>query len=223
MKRILAFHGSPRTQGNSSIMLQHFLEGAGRNQSIITEIRPRNLNLKDCQGCLRCNVLQRCSISDDDWTDLSAEILASDILVFASPVYFHHLPAPLKRIIDRFRSFVHVQITSDGLVHTPWVTWNKDFVLLLSMGSHDPVEAGPIVELFEFMTSILGSGNRLHVISATRLAVTGQIERSRDHLENLYTKLKLPAGLAERDYRQNTTILRQCRDLGAEISRKTSD
>jgi hypothetical protein len=217
MKRILAFHGSPRIQGNSSIMLQHFMEGAGRNQSIITEIQPRNLNLKDCQGCLRCNVLQRCSISDDDWTDLSAEILASDILVFASPVYFHHLPAPLKRIIDRFRSFVHVQITSDGLVHTPWVTWNKDFVLLLSMGSPDPVEAGPIVELFEFMTSILGSGNRLHVISATRLALAGQVGRPEDYLENLYRKLKLPADLVETDFIKNVAILQQCRELGARL------
>lgn len=219
MKKILAFHGSPRLKGNSSIMLRHFLDGADRNTDSVTEFRIRDLNLRDCQGCLRCNVLQRCSISDDDWTDLSPEILASDILVFATPVYFHHLPAPVKRIIDRFRSFVHVAITETGLQHTPWEQWNKDFVLLLSMGSPDQSEARPVVELFEFMTSILGPGNRLHVIYATRLAIAGQIGQPIDFLERLYNRLKLPAGLAGHDYRKNTTVLRQCRELGAEISR----
>ena len=219
MKNILAFHGSPRLNGNSSIMLRHFLDGAGRNPCSINEIRSGDLNLRDCQGCLRCNVLQRCSISDDDWTDLSPEILASDILVFASPVYFHHLPASSKKIIDRFRSFVHVAITETGLQHTPWKPWNKDFVLLLSMGSPDPAEARPIIELFEFMTSILGPGNRLHVIPATRLAVAGQIGKHREYLQGLYLKLKLPAGLAERDYERNIRVLGQCEELGAEVSK----
>jgi putative NADPH-quinone reductase len=196
MKKILAFNSTPRTHGNSTFLLQHFLEGAGHNATRLDEIQTHDLNLRYCQGCLRCNVLKRCATSDDAWPELSVQILKSDILVFATPIYFHHFPASLKKVIDRFRSFVHVQITETGLIHTPWVDWNKDFVLLLSMGSPDKAEAKPVIELFEFMTSILGSKNRLHVITATRLAMAKQVVRTKEELTILYDKLNLPEELA---------------------------
>jgi len=218
MKKILAFNGSPRTHGNSAYMMQYFVEGAKQNIPEVREIRSHELNLKNCQGCLRCNVLKRCSISDDDWPELSTGILESDILVFASPVYFHHLPSHLKKIIDRFRSFVHVQITETGLIHTPWEKWNKDFVLLLSMGSPDEADAKPVIELFEFMTSILGKGNRLQVITAKRLAMAKQIIQSREVLENLYAKLQLPVNLAGIDHQANLQTLEDCYRMGVGLS-----
>jgi len=216
----MAINGSPRPQGNSTHLLQHFMEGARQNTPNLKEIRSHKLNLQHCSGCLRCNVLKRCSISEDDWQALSADILEADILVFASPIYFHHLPAPLKSIIDRFRSFVHVQITETGLIHTPWQEWKKDFVLLLSMGSPDHAEANSLIELFEFMTSIMGENNRLHVITATRLAVVNQLVKKKDDLRSLYEKLKLPVGLAEKDTKRNRVILAECQRLGAELSVK---
>jgi hypothetical protein len=73
--------------------------------------------------------------------------------------------------LDRFRPFNHVQITETGLEHTPWQEWKKDFVLLLTMGSPDPSDAKPVIDLFDFVKSILGHGNKLHVITATRVAV----------------------------------------------------
>lgn len=218
MKKILAFNGSPRPAGNTSLLLQRFLEGAGEHTSHTEAVNCQQLNLEYCHGCLRCNVLQRCSISGDDWKDLSEKILESDVLVFASPVYFHHLPAPLKKVIDRFRSFNHVQITEKGLVHTPWQVWKKDFVLILTMGSPDPVDAEPIVDLFRFITSVLGPENRLHIITANRLAVVKQVIKSEDELAALYLKLKLPAHLVRADYEKNRTLLEECRKLGADLS-----
>jgi putative NADPH-quinone reductase len=217
MKKILAFNGSPRNLGNTSFMLQYFLEGAGQNTNNLKEIRSHELNLHPCRGCLRCNVLKRCSISDDDWPELSTDILKSDILVFASPIYFHHLPSTLKKVIDRFRSFVHVQITETGLIHTPWEEWRKDIVLLLTMGSQDISDAKPVIELFEYIASILGDGNKLHVITAHRLALTRQIDQSREELENLYTKLKLPLNLVEKDHQANKQVREKCYRLGSEL------
>ena len=218
MKKILAFNGSPRTSGNSTCMLQHFMEGARQNTTSLDEVRTNDLNLKNCQGCLRCNILRRCSISEDEWPELSRKIIESDILVLATPIYFHHLPASLKKVIDRFRSFVHVQITETGLIHTPWEKWNKDFVLLLSMGSPDEADAKPVIELFEFMTSILGKGNRLQVITAKRLAMAKQIIQSREVLENLYAKLQLPVNLAGIDHQANLQTLEDCYRMGVGLS-----
>lgn len=214
MKKVLAFNGSPRSLGNTSALLKHFRRGTETNTSLYKEVVMKDLKLDYCNGCLRCNLIGRCSISGDDWKDVSQEILEADVLVFASPVYFHHLTAPLKTLIDRFRSFVKVQITESGLKHIPWQNWNKEFVLLLSMGSSDDSDASAIIELFEYMTSILGSENKLSVVTATRLAVIRQIEKTEEELLTLYPKLGLSPSLASKDFSKNKQILDNCFQLG---------
>lgn len=214
MKKVLILDGSTRKMGNTSILVQHFSKGAEKNTTHIEHVLAKDLDIKYCNGCLRCNLIKRCSIRGDDWEELSQKINEADVLIFASPIYFHYLTAPLKNIIDRFRSFVHVQITETGLIHTPWQNWNKDFVLLLSMGSSDDSEAQPVIDLFNYMKDVLGDNNRLHVIKGTRLAVIKQVQKTEDELKELYPKLKLDQQLAENDFKKNQEILKNCYELG---------
>jgi NAD(P)H-dependent FMN reductase len=218
--RILAFSGSPRQSGNGARLLERFINGASVNGVETEVVYPHRMNIKPCTGCLRCNVLKRCAVQDDNWSELSGKILAADIIVFAAPVYFHHLPGPVKTVMDRFRSFIHIQVTETGLDHTPWVEWNKHFILILSMGSSDDSDAQPVIELFQFMASILGPGNSLHVLKATRLAMSNQVMRSAEDLRVLYRKLNLPPHLAETDYLRNREILEECKKLGMRLSIK---
>jgi NAD(P)H-dependent FMN reductase len=214
---IVAFNGSPRRRGNTSRLLHELLRGAQDAGARTEEIIAEKLNLKYCKGCLRCNRLQRCSIQDDDWPALSQKIHAADVVVFASPVYFHHITAPLKKVLDRFRSFIHVQITESGLKHTPWQQWQKQFVLLLSLGSSVDDDARPAVDLFIFLTSVLGPDNRLTTIVGARLAVINQVLMTRDQLRSLYPKLQLPAALADVDYERNKMLVQRCYHLGREL------
>jgi len=214
---IIAFNGSPRRRGNTSRLLHELLRGAQDAGARTEEIIAEELNLKYCKGCLRCNRLQRCSIPDDDWPALSQKISAANVVVFASPVYFHHLTASLKKILDRFRSFIHVQITESGLKHTPWQQWQKQFVLLLSLGSSVDDDARPIIELFNFLTSVLGPDNRLTTIVGARLAVVNQVLMTRDQLRSLYPKLQLPVALADVDYERNKMLVQRCYHLGREL------
>ena len=218
MKKILAFTGSPRPRGNSTILLEHFIKGAKQNTDLYEIIDPYKIKIKYCAGCLRCNIIKKCSIKDDQWRGLSESILNSDIIVIASPIYFHHLTASLKKIIDRFRSFVNVRITETGLIHTPWQEWKKDFVLILSMGSPDDIEAKQVVELFEYITEILGSENKLHVIKATRVAMAKQIEKTSEELNSLYKKLKIPSFLSENDNITNKQVIKNCFELGEKLT-----
>jgi putative NADPH-quinone reductase len=211
---ILAFNASPRRKGNTSLLLQQFIKGAREVNAHCEEIIAEETDLKYCKGCLRCNIIKRCSISGDDWGELSQKILAADTIVFASPVYFHHLTAPLKKILDRFRCFINVQLTEDGLIHTPYHQWNKQFILLLCLGSSDDRDAQPIIEVFTFITSILGSGNTLSWIIGKRLAIAGQVNMSEEKLAGLYPKLGLPSSFSKEDYRQNQLLLKKCYELG---------
>jgi multimeric flavodoxin WrbA len=220
MKRILAINGSPRNNGNTGVMLNALLSGASQNPSESDIIDAHRINLDYCNGCLRCNLIKRCAISTDAWPDLSKKISESDILVFASPIYFHHLTAPVKKMLDRFRSFVNVVITEQSLEHRPWTEWNKDFVLLLSMGSSNSDDAKPVIDLFQYMVGMLGKKNRLHVITATRLAVIKQITFNEEELKKLYQKLNLPEHLAEGDAIKNSEILSNCYRLGDFLTSK---
>lgn len=218
MKKILILDGSTRKMGNTSVLIQHFIDGANSNTENIEQVQAKSIDIKYCNGCLRCNLIKRCSIRDDDWGDLSEKIDEADILVFASPIYFHYVSAPLKNIIDRFRSFIHVQITETGLIHTPFKKWNKDFVLLLSMGSSDDSDAQPVIDLFEYMKEVLGDENRLHVIKATRLAVIKQVQKTEEELKELYPKLQLDENLAENDFIKNREVLSHCFELGKRLT-----
>lgn len=217
--KVLALNGSPRKRGNSAILLEQFLKGAGFSGAKTDEEIVGDLNIMECSGCLKCNLIKRCSIRNDYWHSLSSKIYKADTLVFSAPVYFHHFPSDLKKVIDRFRSFFHVKITEKGLIHTPWREWKKNFVLITSMGSPDPSESKPLEDLLKFMVKELGKGNKLYVISGTRLAVPEQVSMDLDELENLYKKLDIPVFLAADDYKRNKKLLKKSYNLGVKLGK----
>ena len=215
--KVLGFNGSPRRNGNSARLLGALKEGVLAGGGDWEEFDTEKMDLKSCRGCLRCNLFKRCVIKGDDWSDVSAKILEADALVFASPIYFHHLTSSMKRLIDRFRSFIHVQITETGLIHTPWTEWEKRWVLITALGAPTEEDAEPAKRLFEFMTETLGPKNRLDTLTGVRLASAGQIELSRQELEELYPKLKLSPSLAEGDRERNRELLHRARRLGEDL------
>ena len=216
--KILALKGSPRGRGNSTIMMNNFISGFEESGADINIFGPDDLDIYPCRGCLRCNILKRCSVRGDDWQELSELILNSDIIAISSPVYFFNFPSDLKRIIDRFRSFIEVRITESGLIHTPWTEWRKKFVLLLSMGSPDPKEGKNIADTMKFIVKELGDKNEIFIYNGTRLAVSGQIEFPPDKLEALYEKLSIPTKYAESDFEKNRVLLKDIHNLGKKFS-----
>lgn len=215
--KVLAINGGPRKKGNSAVMLAQVLQGA-EDAGLETEtVIVKDIDIKSCRGCLRCNLVKRCAIRGDDWKNLSMKIMNSDVLVFSSPVYFHHVTGELKRVLDRFRSFVNVQVTEDGLKHVPWLKWHKRFILLMAQGSSNPMDADPAIDLFNFVTRILGPKNGLTCLLGTRLIVTDQLRMDLSALSDLYQKLDLPLRLVKKDYRSNQVLLKKCYDLGRSL------
>lgn len=214
---ILAINGSPRRKGNSSAMLAQLRRGLEENKVFYEEIIADQINLENCTGCLRCNLIKRCSLKNDDWPSLGEKILNADSLVIASPVYFHSFPAPLKKIIDRFRSFMHVQMTETGLIHTPWVEWRKHFVLLLSLGHQSTGDAQPIIDLMNFMIEVLGPQNQLSTIIGTGLGKAGQVTMGQAELQEFYNKIRMPGHLGAPHFQRNQDLLNRCYQLGKKI------
>jgi multimeric flavodoxin WrbA len=214
---ILAINGSPRRKGNTSLMLAELRRGAEEAGAIYEEIIADQLKLEYCGGCLRCNLIKRCSIKDDDWTILSEKILNADALVFGTPIFFHHVTAPLKKILDRFRSFMHVQMTETGLKHALWHRWQKHFVLVSSLGNQTVEDARPVVDLMKFMVKLLGAENQLTTIIGTGLGKVNQVVMNQDQLREFYQKIKMPEHLAELHFQRNQQVLKSCYQLGEKL------
>jgi len=217
---VLAFSSSPRSNANSAALLHAFENGLQSAGNEMETVDAQACTLRPCRGCLRCNLIKRCAVRDDDWPVVSEKILAADILVFAGPIFFHHVPAPMKMVLDRFRSFMHVRIADQGLVHTPWHVWNKHFVLLLTMGAPSEEDARPVVELFEYITGVLGQGNRLSIVAATGLALAGQISMDAAQLRHAYGKLGLDPDRAEADFGRNQGFLKSAFELGSSVAKR---
>lgn len=108
--KVLSILGSPRKHGNTSTLLNKYLKGLKSNEKIldIKEVHLEGLTIKGCKGCNACqnNKVDFC-ISDDDMTAIYRDILRSDIIILASPIYFFSVTAQLKTAIDRFYAIGH--------------------------------------------------------------------------------------------------------------------
>ncbi len=98
-KRILVLVGSPRKGGNTELLADAFLEGARESGNTVTKYHVRGKSLMPCVDCQYCYTHSGCALIDgmDEVYKLLSE---TDLLVFASPVYFWGFPAQLKALID---------------------------------------------------------------------------------------------------------------------------
>ncbi|HET6487158.1 MAG TPA: flavodoxin family protein [Spirochaetia bacterium] len=103
--RVAAFLGSPRPGGNTDTLADAILDGA-REAGLETDRHVlRSLRVHPCTGCELCWTKGRPCIFQDDGTALYDSVASSDVLLFATPVYWYGATAILKAFIDRLVVF----------------------------------------------------------------------------------------------------------------------
>jgi len=95
-KNIPIINGSTRVNGNTDIIVEKIIEGAENSQLIAL----KNKRISNCIGCMQCLEKSTCSI-DDDMTEIRKNIHQSDVLIFASPLYWGSVTGLMKTFIDR--------------------------------------------------------------------------------------------------------------------------
>lgn len=106
MKKILIVRTSPRKGGNSDILAQAFKDGASAAGNSVEEIRFADYKINYCKGCYGSHSKAACQNSGkcwqkDDMAELIPRLRDSDVVVFATPVYFYTLSAQMKTFLDR--------------------------------------------------------------------------------------------------------------------------
>lgn len=100
MKKVLILSGSPRKGGNSDLLCDEFMRGAKERGNDAEKIRVAEKNIEYCRACYYCKRNGKCVV-DDDMGEVLDKMLAADVIVLASPVYFYSISAQLKTVVDR--------------------------------------------------------------------------------------------------------------------------
>jgi putative NADPH-quinone reductase len=105
----IIFACSPRTGGNSDAAARAFAAGIEHAGGRSTTVYLRHQKILPCKGCSACNPSGRCILRDeDDVESLFALLHEAPFVLFAAPIYFYHVPALFKGLIDRAQSrYVH--------------------------------------------------------------------------------------------------------------------
>lgn len=101
MKKILIILGGGRANGNTAQLVGAFMKGtteAGYHTELISL---NKLTVNGCIGCNACRYGKPC-IQKDDFNSLVPKIKESDLIVFASPLYFWTVSSKIKALIERF-------------------------------------------------------------------------------------------------------------------------
>lgn len=107
MKKILILSGSPRVNGNSNLLCDEFAKGT---EEAGHEVEKIIIARKKVAGCLGCNVCMKnggTCVQKDDMEEIREKMIAADVIVLASPIYYYTMSSQLKAVIDRSYAFGH--------------------------------------------------------------------------------------------------------------------
>ena len=100
-KRIVVINGSPRKNGNTELLIDAFIQGAESSGNHVTKFNVGRMKITGCTDCKYCFThLGECAIKDK-MQEIYQALYSADMLVLASPVYWHGMTGQIKSVIDR--------------------------------------------------------------------------------------------------------------------------
>lgn len=103
--KIFAINSSPRSGGQSMTerMLNHLIEGMRDAGAEVEVVNLREKIIKSCIGCFTCwtKTPGKCIHKDDMSNELFPKWLASDLVVYATPLYFHTMNGAMSTFRER--------------------------------------------------------------------------------------------------------------------------
>jgi len=101
--KLLCVNGSPRKNGNTSIMLKRVSKPLAQAGVEIDELYLEGMDLQPCVACGVCAQKKdgKCYGRKDDGNEIIERTRAVDVIILGSPVYFGSLTGQIKAYLDR--------------------------------------------------------------------------------------------------------------------------
>jgi len=100
-KNVVVFSSSPRKGGNSDLLCDQFTLGARQAGHSAEKIFLKDKDINYCTGCGACLNGKKACPQKDDMAGILEKMVAADVIVMATPVYFYTMCAQMKALIDR--------------------------------------------------------------------------------------------------------------------------
>ncbi len=101
--KAIAINGSPRTGGNTEILLKKVLEPLNAAGWSTEYLKVGGQPVRGCTACFKCfeKKDRRCAIQQDSMNGFLEKMYDADAIILGSPTYFTDVTAEMKALLDR--------------------------------------------------------------------------------------------------------------------------
>ncbi len=177
-KNILIINGATRKNGNTDIIINKIIEGSINEKVKINLIKLRHKKISDCIGCYTCYKKTKCSINDD-MKEILGSINRSDMIIFASPIYWWGVTGIMKIFIDRL--YFYYSLPNKNLI-----SGKKAIVVAPMNMKQDNYKTKIFIEFYNILFDNLDLV-KINIFFFDNISEKGEILNNPDYIEQAYT------------------------------------
>jgi multimeric flavodoxin WrbA len=153
--RVIGFNASPRKKANTATVVEAVLKGAAAKGAETQLVNLNRLEMRCCQGCDGCKKDLGHCVQRDDLSPLLEELPGFDAIVMGTPIYWFHVNAQFKTLIDRLYCYYGFDTDPETGDTNETVVFpkGKKFVFVTSRG--DPEDKPMVPQLYEYLNEWL--------------------------------------------------------------------
>lgn len=164
-KKVLVLSSSPRRGGNSDLLCDQFTNGVQQAGHHVDKIFLKDKKINYCTGCGTCIDRGKSCPQKDGMAEVLDKMIAADVIVMVTPVYFYTMCAQMKTLIDRTCAR-YTEIN------------NKDFYFIVTAADNSKPAMKRTLEEFRGFTYCLDGPNEKGIIYGTGAWNIGDIKKS---------------------------------------------
>jgi putative NADPH-quinone reductase len=138
--KAIGINASPRKNANTQTLVESALAGAADKGAETRLVHLRELKINGCMGCEGCKKHLGTCVQKDDMTSLMQEMTTFDAIVLGTPVYWYHVSAQFKMLVDRLYSFFELgenPQTGEPTFKSAFPS-GKNLLVVISRGDPEP-------------------------------------------------------------------------------------
>ncbi|MCX8065591.1 MAG: flavodoxin family protein [Candidatus Hydrogenedentes bacterium] len=151
--KVLSLLGSPRANGNTALVLRYLEQKLEEKGLEINRIHVGGLSIQGCKECFGCKRDdESLCCFDDDAIHVLRDILAADVILWASPTFCWGFPAQLKALMDRMYCLLKWKEGEEGYRS---MLEGKLMALLVTAGGEEKDNADILGKAYQQMVSFM--------------------------------------------------------------------
>ena len=134
---LLALYTSPRRKGNTALLLDALVDGAGEAGFGVESFHTARMDIRPCRACNACFKDGEC-VQKDDMQTVYPHLMQAGAVAMAAPVFSMNICAQAKALIDRCQRFWSTRYVLQSDVAEPGFAAERKGFFLSCCGRDKP-------------------------------------------------------------------------------------